>query len=118
MVRFIDDHRDAHGIESICAVVPIAPLTYFRHKTRSADPTRRSARAQRDGELRAAIQRVWDDNQRAAEGVATAAARRRPRGPLHGRAADARDGPARSGAWPSVEGHDAVRFGEIGRAHV
>jgi transposase InsO family protein len=63
MVRFIDDHRDTHGIESICAVVPIAPSTYFRHKTRSADPTRRSARAQRDDELRAAIQRVWDDNQ-------------------------------------------------------
>jgi putative transposase len=63
MVRFIDDHRDTHGIESICAVVPIAPSTYFRHKTRSADPTRRSARARRDDELRAAIQRVWDDNQ-------------------------------------------------------
>lgn len=63
MVRFIDDHRDVHGIESICAVVPIAPSTYFRHKARSADPTRRSTRAQRDDELRAAIQRVWDDNQ-------------------------------------------------------
>ena len=63
MVRFIDDHRDTHGIESICAVVPIAPSTDFRHKTRSADPTRRSARAQRDDEFRAAIQRVWDNNQ-------------------------------------------------------
>jgi len=60
MVRFIDDHRDIHGIESICAVVPIAPSTYFRHKARSADPTRRSARAQRDDELRVAIRRVWD----------------------------------------------------------
>ena len=32
MVRFIDDHRDAYGIESICAVVPIAPSTYFRQQ--------------------------------------------------------------------------------------
>ena len=63
MVRFIDDHRDAHGIESICAVVPIAPSTYFRHKARHADPTRRSARTQRDDALRIAIQRVWDENQ-------------------------------------------------------
>jgi putative transposase len=63
MVRFIDDHRDAHGIESICAVVPIAPSTYFRHKARHTDPTRRSARTQRDDALRIAIQRVWDEHQ-------------------------------------------------------
>jgi len=63
MVRFIDDHRDTHGIESICAVVPIAPSTYFRHKARHADPTRRSARTQRDDALRHAIQRIWDANQ-------------------------------------------------------
>ena len=29
MVQFIDDHRDAYGVESICTVVPIAPSTYF-----------------------------------------------------------------------------------------
>jgi transposase InsO family protein len=63
MVRFIDDHRDTHGIESICAVVPIAPSTYFRHKARHTDPTRRSARMQRDDALRRAIQRIWDENQ-------------------------------------------------------
>ena len=48
MVQFIDDHRDAYGVESICTVVPIAPSTYFWHKARHADPTRRSARDQRD----------------------------------------------------------------------
>jgi transposase InsO family protein len=63
MVRFIDDHRDEYGIESICAVVPIAPSTYFRRRARQVDPTRRPARARRDDELHAAIQRVWDDNQ-------------------------------------------------------
>ena len=63
MVQFIDDHRDAYGVESICTVVPIAPSTYFWHKARHADPTRRSARVHRDDEWRREIQRVWDDNQ-------------------------------------------------------
>jgi transposase InsO family protein len=62
MVRFIDDHRDQYGIEPICAVVPIAPSTYFRQRARREDPTRRPARSRRDDELRAAIRRVWDDN--------------------------------------------------------
>ena len=63
MVRFIDDHRDTHGIEPICAVVPIAPSTYFRHKARHADPTHRSARTQRDDARRQTIQRIWDEHQ-------------------------------------------------------
>ena len=62
MVRFVDDHRDVYGIESICATVPIAPSTYFLHKAQHADPTQRSARAQRDDVLRVEIQRVWDAN--------------------------------------------------------
>jgi len=36
---------------------------YFRQRARQGDPTRRPARSRRDDELRAAIQRVWDDNQ-------------------------------------------------------
>ena len=62
MVAFIDQHRDAYGVEPICAVLPIAPSTYFLRKGQQQDPSRRSARAQRDDELRAAIQQVWDDN--------------------------------------------------------
>ena len=60
MVRFIDDHRDSYGVESICAAVPITPSTYFLHKARHADPTRRSARAQHDDAQRIEIRRVWD----------------------------------------------------------
>jgi len=63
MVGFIDDHRDHFGVEPICAVLPIAPSTYFLHKAQQQDAAKRSARARRDDELRAAIQRVWDDNQ-------------------------------------------------------
>ena len=60
MVAFIREHRDQDGVEPICAVVPIAPSTFFQHELTRRDPTRRSARAQRDETLRAAIRRVWD----------------------------------------------------------
>ena len=63
MVRFIDQHRDLYGVEPICAVLPIAPSTYFLRKVQQADPTTQSARAQRDIALRTAIQRVWDDHE-------------------------------------------------------
>ncbi len=63
MVAFVDQFRNMYGVEPICAVLPIAPSTYFLRKAQQQDPTMRSARAQRDDELRAAIQRVWNDNQ-------------------------------------------------------
>jgi putative transposase len=63
MVTFIDAHRDTYGVEPICAMLPIAPSTYFLHKAQQRDATQRSARAQRDDELRAEIQRVWDANE-------------------------------------------------------
>ena len=62
MVRFIADHRDDFGVEPMCAMLPIAPSTFFRHQAAQADPARRSARARRDEELRTAIRRVWDVN--------------------------------------------------------
>ena len=62
MVRFIDDHRDRYGVEPICAVLPIAPSTYFRHKAQQANPDRRSVRARRDDELRAIIRRIWTEH--------------------------------------------------------
>jgi transposase InsO family protein len=62
MVGFIDDHRDTFGVEPICEVLPIAPSTYFRHKAQQTDPTRRSARVQRDEELRDIIRRIWREN--------------------------------------------------------
>jgi putative transposase len=62
MVRFIDDHRDAFGVEPICAVLPIAPSTYHRHRAGHVNPARRSARAQRDDTRRVEIQRVYDEH--------------------------------------------------------
>ena len=62
LVSFIDDHRGAYGVEPICAVVPIAPSTYYEYKARQADPTRVPARAQRDAVLTGEIHRVWQEH--------------------------------------------------------
>jgi putative transposase len=45
MIAFIDDHRDVHGVEPICRVLPIAPSTYHSHTAR-----------------REHIRRVWEEN--------------------------------------------------------
>ena len=62
MVQFIDEHRDAYGVEPICDVLPIAPSTYYTHRARRIDPTQRPARSVRDESLRLEIQRVWNEN--------------------------------------------------------
>jgi len=59
MVQFIEAHKAEYGVEPICAVLPIAPSTYYLHCLQMSDPTRRSARAQRDVVLGDDIQRVW-----------------------------------------------------------
>jgi transposase InsO family protein len=64
MVAFLDDHREAYGVEPICRVLPIAPSTYYEAKARRADPARRPARAQRDATLQPEIARVWTANRR------------------------------------------------------
>jgi len=51
MIAFIDDHRDAYGVEPICRVLPIAPSTYYEHVAQRQDPTRLSARARQDAVL-------------------------------------------------------------------
>jgi putative transposase len=62
MIDFIEKHRTEYGVEPICAVLPIAPSTYYEHRARRRDPTRRPARSQRDEQLRGEIQRVYDDS--------------------------------------------------------
>ena len=62
MIAFIDDHREAHGVEPICKVLPIAPSTYHAHVARGADPAKRSARAKGDAALKPEVRRVFDDN--------------------------------------------------------
>lgn len=64
MVAFIDRHREAYGVEPICAQLPIASSTYYEMKRREREPSRRPARAQRDARLRPEITRVWQANRR------------------------------------------------------
>ena len=62
MIAFIDDHREAYGVEPICKVLPIAPSTYRDHVARRREPARRSARARRDAGLKVEVRRVFADN--------------------------------------------------------
>lgn len=62
MVSFIDDHRAEYGVEPICAVLPIAPSTYYAHVRRRREPEMRPERAKRDETLAPEVQRVWEDN--------------------------------------------------------
>lgn len=56
MIAFIDDHRQAYGVEPICKVLPIAPSTYHAHAAKLP------ARAKRDMVLKAEIRRVFAEN--------------------------------------------------------
>jgi transposase InsO family protein len=60
MIDFIESHRAEYGVEPICAMLPIAPSTYYEHRARRSDPARRPARSQRDEQLRVEIRRVYD----------------------------------------------------------
>ncbi len=62
MVSFIDEHRATHGVEPICAQLPIAPSTYYEYKARQADPAWLLPRARRDLELSKEIRRVYEEN--------------------------------------------------------
>ena len=62
MIAFIDDHREAYGVEPICKVLPIAPSSYHDHLAKRADPAKLSARAKRDMALKPEITRVFTEN--------------------------------------------------------
>jgi transposase InsO family protein len=62
MIAFIDDHREVHGVEPICRVLPIAPSTYHARVAERADPAKTSARVRRDLALMERIRRVHEAN--------------------------------------------------------
>jgi putative transposase len=57
IIRYIDEHRDEHGVEPICATLEIAPSTYYSAKSRPA-----SARSIRDAVLKVTILALWRAN--------------------------------------------------------
>ncbi|MFC7478164.1 IS3 family transposase [Dankookia sp. GCM10030260] len=62
MIAFVNDHRQAYGVEPICTVLPIAPSTYHAHVARRADPGKLPTRARSDVALMAEIRRVHEAN--------------------------------------------------------
>jgi transposase InsO family protein len=62
MVSFIDQEREAYGVEPICTVLPIAPSVYYEQKARQADSGRLPPRVRRDAQLCPEIRRVWKAN--------------------------------------------------------
>lgn len=62
MIAFIDAHREAHGVEPICRVLPIAPSTYRDHAAKRRDPSRLPSRARHDLALKPEILRVFSEN--------------------------------------------------------
>jgi len=62
MIAFIEEQRDAIGVEPICKHLPIAPSTFYDHMANRANPDLLSDRAKRDMALRPEIERVWEQN--------------------------------------------------------
>ena len=61
-MRFVDGHKARFGVEPICRVLtehgcPIAPSTYYDAARRPPSP-----RTRRDGQLKAEITRVHQEN--------------------------------------------------------
>ena len=62
MVAFIDRHREAVGVESICKTLQFAPSAYYERRKQAQTPGLRCPRQKADDALRPAIRRVWEDN--------------------------------------------------------
>jgi len=62
MVGYIDAHKGRFGVEPICAVLPIAPSTYYENIAKREDVDRLSARARSDIALKIEIRRVFEEN--------------------------------------------------------
>ena len=62
MRSFVDEHRDAFGVEPICRQLQIAPSGYRRHVALRRSPEQRSQRVRRDEALVPEVERVWQAN--------------------------------------------------------
>jgi transposase InsO family protein len=62
MMKFVDEHRDIHGVEPICRALQIAPSGYWRHAARQRCPQLRCERARSDEALEPRIREVWQSN--------------------------------------------------------
>lgn len=60
MIAFIEDHREVHGVEPICKVLPIAPSTFYAHAAIARDPDLASDRAKQDAIDRKKIEEAFE----------------------------------------------------------
>ena len=64
MIAFIEESREAFGVEPICRALQFAPSTYYDRRAIARDPDRASARAKSDAALSLKIDAVWDANRK------------------------------------------------------
>ncbi len=107
MIAFVNNHRDANGIELIPRVLPIAPSSYHERVAQRQDPTRPSARALQDVALKSEIARVRRELRGLphAQGLAADDAGGLCGCALYRGKADAREGLGRSNLW-QADAHD------------
>jgi len=60
MIAFIEEHREVHGVEPICRVLPIAPSTFYAHAAIARDPALASDRSKQDATDRKKIKEAFD----------------------------------------------------------
>ena len=97
-------------MEPACAVLEIAPSTYYAAKKREEEPPAREAR---DAELKKEIMRVWKEKGRRVYGARKVWRQLQREGidvaRLYGGAADARAGHRRCGGQEDEAAHDRGR---------
>jgi putative transposase len=64
MIDFIEESREAHGVEPICRALQFAPSTFYDRRAIMRDPDRASARAKSDAALSVKIDAAWDANRK------------------------------------------------------
>ena len=64
MMDFIEESREAHGVEPICRALQFAPSTYYERRTIARDPERASRRAKSDAALSLKIDGAWEENRK------------------------------------------------------
>ena len=64
MMDFIEESREAFGVEPICKALQFAPSTYYDRRAIVRDPERASRRAKSDAAMSLRIDGAWEDNRK------------------------------------------------------
>lgn len=64
MMDFIEESREAFGVEPLCKALQFAPSTYYDRRAIVRDPERASRRAKSDAAMSPRIDGAWEDNRK------------------------------------------------------